>query len=131
MTNLYVDTSALLKRVFIEEESPQVLAILRVRSAAGELIASSELAWLELSRAISRAGVPDVSEVLRAACAGVARQPLTTVVMQRARTIGPASLRSLDAIHLSAAISLGAVEMLTYDRRLAEAAEALGVKAIP
>jgi uncharacterized protein len=40
-------------------------------------------------------------------------------------------LRSLDAIHLSAAINLGAVEMLTYDHRLAEAAESLGVKAIP
>jgi uncharacterized protein len=131
LTDLYVDTSALLKRVFIEEESPQVLAILRERSAAGDLIASSELAWVEVARAISRAGVPDISEVLRAACTGVARQPLTPAVMQRARTIGPTSLRSLDAIHLSAAISLGAVEMLTYDRRLAEAAESLGVKAIP
>lgn len=131
MTDLYVDTSALLKRVFIEEESPQVLAILRARSTAGDLIASSELAWVEVARAISRAGVRDVSEVLRAACTGIARQPLTTVVMQRARTIGPAGLRTLDAIHLSAAISLGAVEMLTYDRRLAEAAESLGVKAIP
>lgn len=131
MTDLYVDTSALLKRVFIEEESPQVLAVLRARSASGDLVASSELAWVEVARAISRAGVPDVSEVLRAACSGVARQPLTAAVLQRARTIGPASLRSLGAIHLSAAISLGAVEMLTYDRRLAEAAESLGVKAIP
>ncbi len=126
-----MDTSALLKRVFIEEESPQVLAILRARNAAGDLVASSELAWVEVARAISRAGVPDVSEVLRLACTGVARQPLTPVVMQRARTIGPASLRSLDAIHLSAAISLGAVEMLTYDRRLAEAAESLGLTAVP
>jgi hypothetical protein len=131
LTNLYVDASALLKRIFIEEESSQVLAILRARSAAGDLIASSELAWVEVARAISRAGVPDVGEVLRAACTGVARQPLTTVVMQRARTIGPSGLRSLDAIHLSAAISLDAVEMLTYDHRLAEAAELLGVKAIP
>ena len=126
-----MDASALLKRVFIEEETPEVLAILRARSTAGDLIASSELAWVEVARAISRAGIPEVSEVLRTACTGVARQPLTTVVMQRARTIGPAGLRSLDAIHLSAAISLGAAEMLTYDRRLAEAAESLGVKAIP
>ncbi len=131
MTDLYVDTSALLKRVFIEDESAQVLAILRARSAAGDLIASSELAWVEVARALSRAGVSDVSEVLRAACTGVARQPLTPAVMQRARTIGPASLRSLDAIHLSAAISLGSTEMLTFDRRLAEAARSLGITAIP
>ena len=108
-----------------------MLAILRARSTAGDLIASSELAWVEVARAISRAGVPNSRELLRAACTGVARQPLTPAVMQRARTIGPADLRALDAIHLSAAISLGAVEMLTYDRRLAEAAESLGVKAIP
>ena len=131
MTDLYVDTSALLKRVFIEEESRQVLTILRARSTAGDLVASSELAWVEVARALSRAGVPDADEVLHVACTGVARQPLTTAVLQRAPTIGPASLRSLRAIHLSAAISLGAVEMLTYDRRLAEAAESLGVKAIP
>ena len=130
MTDLYVDTSALLKRVFIEEESAQVLAILRARSTAGDLIASSELAWVEVARALSRAGATGVDELLRAACNGIARQPLTPAVMQRARTIGPANLRSLDAIHLSAAISLGAVEMLTYDHRLAEAAESLGVKAI-
>lgn len=126
-----MDTSALLKRVFIEEESLQVLAILRARSTAGDLIASSELAWVEVARAISRAGMTGIDELLRAACNGIARQPLTPAVMQRARTIGPPSLRSLDAIHLSAAISLGAVEMLTYDHRLAEAAESLGVKAIP
>ena len=125
-----MDTSALLKRVFIEDESRQVLAILRERSAAGDLVASSELAWVEVARALSRAGVPDIGEALRAACTGVARQPLTPAVLRRARTIGPAGLRSLDAIHLSAAVSLGAVEMLTYDRRLAEAAESLGVKAV-
>ncbi len=126
-----MDTSALLKRVFIEEESAQVLSILRARSTAGDFIASSELAWVEIARAISRAGVTGIDELLRAACNGIARQPLTPVVMQRARTIGPASLRSVNAIHLAAAISLGAVEMLTYDYRLAEAAESLGVKAIP
>lgn len=131
MTGLYVDTSALLKRVFIEEESPQVRAMLRERSTAGELIASSDLAWVEVARALSRAGVTEVSEVLHAACTGVARQPLTPAVLQRARTIGPAGLRSLGAIHLSAAITLGAVEMLTYDRRLAKAAESLGVRAVP
>jgi predicted nucleic acid-binding protein len=131
LTDLYVDTSALLKRVFTEEESPQVRAILRERNAAGDLIASSELAWVEVARAISRAGVTGVGELLRVACTGIARQPLTPAVMQRARTIGPAGLRALDAIHLSAAISLGAVEMLTFDRRLAEAAESVGVKAIP
>lgn len=131
MTDLYVDASALLKRIFIEDESPQVRAILRTRSASGDLIASSELAWVEVARALSRAGVGDANAALSAACTGVARQRLDPGVIDRARTIGPANLRTLDAIHLSAAISLGAVEMLTFDRRLAAAAESVGVKAIP
>ena len=130
MTDLYVDTSALLKRVFIEPESPQVRTILRARSAAGDLLVSSELAWVEVARSLVRAGVSDVDDALSAACSGIAKHPLDSTVMTRARTIGPAPLRSLDAIHLAAAIGVGAVELLTFDRRLADAAEALGVRAI-
>ena len=65
------------------------------------------------------------------ACAGIARQRLSDTVMIRAREIGPPNLRSLDAVHLSAAVSLGATEMLTFDRRLAAAAASVGVQAIP
>ncbi|WP_375477705.1 type II toxin-antitoxin system VapC family toxin [uncultured Jatrophihabitans sp.] len=131
MTNLYVDTSALLKRVFIETESAQVRAILRSRNAAGDLLASSALAWVEVSRALLRAGVTDAGTALNTACSGIARQPLDSATLTRARTIGAAYLRSLDAIHLAAAITLGAVEILTFDQRLAEAAETVGVQAIP
>jgi predicted nucleic acid-binding protein len=69
--------------------------------------------------------------VLRDACAGVAKQPLEPIVMERARSIGPVGLRSLDAIHLSAAVTLGAGEIPTFDDRLAQAADLLGIKAIP
>jgi len=39
-------------------------------------------------------------------------------------------MRSLDAIHLAAALSLGRdlAGMVTYDRRMAEASQALGVR---
>lgn len=131
MTDLYVDTSALLKRVFVEDASADVRAILRDRITSGAVVASSELAWVEVARALLRAEVRDVQSQLSAACAGIARQPLTSAVFSRARIIGPATMRSLDAIHLAAAISLGAAEMLTFDRRLAEAAESVGLKAIP
>ena len=131
MTDLYVDTSALLKRVFIEDESSYVRETLRARNAAGDLIVSSELTWIEVSRAVMRAGERDTVGAVSAACAGVARQPLDRLVMDRARTVGPANLRSIDAIHLSAAISLGVAELLTFDQRLAAASAAVGVKAIP
>jgi predicted nucleic acid-binding protein len=131
MTDLYVDTSALLKRLFAEDESAQVRSILRQRSDAGDLLASSELAWVEVARAVLRAGVSDVDAAVSDACAGIALHPLSPPVMNRARRIGPATLRSLDAIHLASAVSLGVTEMLTFDRRLADAAEAVGVRAIP
>jgi predicted nucleic acid-binding protein len=131
LTGLYVDTSALLKRVFVEDGSRQVRTILRARNASGDLVASSALAWVEVSRALLRAGVADVAAVLDAACSGIARQPLDSVILTRAHTIGAPNLRSLDAIHLAAAITLGTVEILTFDQRLAEAAIAVGVTAIP
>jgi predicted nucleic acid-binding protein len=117
--------------VFVEPESAQVAALLLERNTSGELLASSELAWVEISRALLRAGVVDVESELAKACAGIAQQRLDARIVTRARTIGPPTLRSLDAIHLAAALSLGATEMLTFDHRLAEAATAAGVKAIP
>lgn len=129
MTGLYVDSSAILKRIFIAPESPRVRAILRDRVAAGALVASSELAWVEVARAILRAGVRG-TEPVEAAFSGIAQLPLSSTALTRARAVGAPNLRSLDAIHLAAAIELGAVEMLTFDRRLADAAGMVGVKVI-
>jgi predicted nucleic acid-binding protein len=131
LTGLYVDTSALLKRLFVEDGSAGVREILRQRNASGDLLASSAIAWLEVARAVLRAGIGDVDQAIAAACAGIARYPLHPTVMNRAQRLGPATLRSLDAIHLASAVSLGVTEILTFDRRLAQAAEAVGVKAIP
>jgi predicted nucleic acid-binding protein len=48
-------------------------------------------------------------------------------VLRQAGLLPGARLRSLDAIHLAAALSLGAEAVLTYDDRLAEAARGLGM----
>lgn len=41
-----------------------------------------------------------------------------------------ARVRSVDAIHLASALRVGARQMLVYDRRLAEAAEAAGLEVL-
>lgn len=128
---LYVDSSALLKRVFAEPESDGVRDSLAQRQALGDVIVASELAWLEVARALRRAEVDDVDDYVRLACSGVARHPLNAAILDRARRVGPSRIRALDAIHLAAAVALGADEMLTLDHRLAAAARSLGVKAIP
>jgi hypothetical protein len=54
---------------------------------------------------------------------------LTTAVCERAAILEPDLLRSLDALHLAAALELGdeLEGIVTYDRDLAEGAKALGV----
>lgn len=130
MTVLYVDSSALLKRVVAEAESFAVRALLKERHLAGDLITASSLAWLEVWRSLRRTGVADVEEVVKAAMSGVAEHPLDEAVLQRARHVGAGELRSLDAIHLASAIAVGAESLLTYDTRLAGAAAALGLVAL-
>lgn len=131
MSTLYVDSSALLKRLFAEEGSTMVRELLVDRTDQGVLVGSSELAWVEVARALRRAGVDDVFSAVSSACSGIARQRPDSGVLDRARHIGLASWRSLDALHLAAAVTLGATEILTFDLRLAAAAESVGVKAIP
>lgn len=127
MTVLYVDSSALLKRVVVEPESPAVRALLREQHLAGDLLTASSLAWLEVWRSLRRAAVTDVEDGVAAALSGIAEFALDGAVLQRARRVGADELRSLDAIHLASAVAVGADAILTYDGRLAEAAAAVGL----
>ena len=130
MTIIYADTSALIKRVVIEHESPAVRTMLREGNAAGDVVAASELVWLEVWRTLRRAVVDDLESAADAALRGIAEIPLTSDILVRARRIGPATLRSLDAIHLTSAVVIGATTMLTYDARLARASADFGFDVI-
>ena len=54
---------------------------------------------------------------------------MTDEVRAVAASIEPVELRTLDAIHLASALSLGddLAAVLTYDRRMADAAESRGL----
>jgi uncharacterized protein len=54
---------------------------------------------------------------------------VTTTILDRAGRLGPASLRSLDAIHTATALSLGSDlhALIAYDDRMIQAARALGL----
>jgi predicted nucleic acid-binding protein len=130
LTIIYVDTSALIKRVVVEQESADVRRMLRETNAAGDVVAASELAWLEVWRTLRRASVADLESAAAAALRGIAEIPLTTDILARARRIGPARLRSLDAIHLTSAVAIGATTVVTYDGRMAGAAGDFGFQVI-
>ncbi len=55
--------------------------------------------------------------------------PIDDVVLKTAASLEPKSLRTLDAIHLATALTLGRSmgAMFVYDRRLAEAARDHGM----
>lgn len=124
----YLDTSALVKLVAVE---PETAALRRwLADTPGDLV-SSDLARTELMRAVRRAA-PDLLVRARAVLESIVLTDVTTHVFDGAARLDPTTLRSLDAIHLAAALDLGddLEAVVTYDDRLAEAAAANGITAL-
>jgi predicted nucleic acid-binding protein len=118
---LYLDSSALIKLIAREAESAALIAFAR---AWPERV-SSQLARIEVLRAVRHAAASPASR--RRAEDILARIALIRIddaVIAAASDLDPANLRTLDAIHLATAISLGAELgiFVSYDRRLLEAA---------
>jgi predicted nucleic acid-binding protein len=92
---------------------------------------SSALLGLEAIRACSRHRT-EYARDARDWLFDVSLLPLDDALLEAAAALWPASLRSLDALHLATALSiredLGA--FLTYDERLARAAEEQGLAVV-
>lgn len=121
----YLDTSALVKLVVAEAESDALLAWLT--KTEGDWV-SSDLARTELLRAVRRV-VPDRVVRAREVLDSITLVRITTQIFEEASRLGPPALRTLDAIHLAAALDLGddLDAIVTYDDGLNEAAAANGV----
>lgn len=94
-------------------------------------LAASALAVVELLRAVRIADGTGVA--LGRARARLDEMLLVDIdrdLLDNAVTYTSAHVRSLDAIHLACAVRIGARQMLVYDRRLAEAAEAAGIEVL-
>jgi uncharacterized protein len=119
----YVDTSALVKLVCEESESAALMAWLGDRHGV-----ISDLHRTELRRAALRVGASAFAraEVLLNAFDLLSVGPS---VFDSAGQLSPPSLRSLDALHLAAARTLGddLEGFVCYDTRLSEAARAAGL----
>jgi predicted nucleic acid-binding protein len=130
---VYVDSSALVKRVSEEQDTAALRAAMDASAGSGTQFVTSALARVEVSRAMrARADAiapADIASGSREAFVGVAIADLVGPVLETARVIGPPLLRSLDAIHLATAVALGADEVWTYDAQMAEVAEELGIPA--
>jgi predicted nucleic acid-binding protein len=120
---LYLDSSAIVKLVAAEAESPALFDFVR---QYGERL-SSVLARVEVHRAVRRAGGSAAER--RRADRVLARLALVRIddpIIAMASQLRPTDLRSLDAIHLATALSTSdaLAGFVTYDARLARAATA-------
>jgi predicted nucleic acid-binding protein len=127
VAGLYVDTSAL-GRVLLGE--PDAAAVVRELREFDRHIAS-RLLRVELRRLALREGLLDHADQL---LSGLSLLPLDQAVLDAAETVQPASVATLDAIHLVTALRLADEALidtvLTYDARLADGARAHGLAVI-
>jgi predicted nucleic acid-binding protein len=124
----YLDTSALVKLVVAEAGSKALQAWLLETDSDW---VSSDLARTELMRAVRRS---DPARLVRAreVLDTVILLDVTTDVFEAAGRLEPQILRTLDAVHLAAALALGddLEGIVTYDDRLAEAARRNGIPTV-
>jgi len=122
----YLDASAVVKLFRAETES----GALRDEVARWDQHVSSELLAVELRRTARRGGDPAEVAVVEEVLAALALVPWTRPTADRAGTAAFAPpLRSLDALHLATALTLGddLGVFIAYDRELLAAAVAEGL----
>jgi uncharacterized protein len=136
---IYFDTCALLKLIREDAQSDALGAFIDVRPATRW--ASCEIARTELARTIRRVNHDDRGRLideprLRAELSYAERIwesldliAVSTRMLTEAAAIEQPFLRTLDAIHLAAAVSMRPAlsAFVTYDKRLAAAAQEAGL----
>jgi uncharacterized protein len=120
----YLDSSAIVKLVVAETGS----LALRDWISGRPRVVSCALAMTEVPRAVRHLG-PDALARTRDALRTFELVALDDRLLETAAILDPAILRSLDAIHLAAASSLGADldVVVSYDARMLEGARILGL----
>lgn len=123
MKRWYLDTSAAMKLV-VEEQESEALARTIDREEP-DLVAC----WL-LDTELRRAAWRDprlTQEIVSTFLGDVALYEVPASLFRTAGLLPGINLRSLDAIHLAAAVRIGVDQVVTYDLRMAEAARELGL----
>ena len=122
----YFDTSALAKLVLAEDETETLRAWIVERGDAPSV--TCDLTRTELMRAVRRIDT-DLLARVRAVLDNLTIVEVPTALFTAAGRLEPATMRSLDAIHLAAALDLGddLDVLVAYDERLVAAARSHGI----
>jgi predicted nucleic acid-binding protein len=123
---LYVDTSALVKLVTAEPESAALRSYLS--EAGGDAEFTAAITRTELMRAADRLRDADIARQATLLLTRLHFVEISIALLDAAAVLPPPELRALDAIHLAAALTAPDLSALvTYDRRLADAAANAGL----
>ncbi len=126
---IYFDTSALVKLVFDETESAALAEWLTLRADIPKV--SSDLSTIELLRTCRRVDEGAVEGAVLL-LGGIDLLPIDRAIVEKAATLIPTELRSLDAIHLASALSVktNLTALVAYDVRLCSAAAEAGIEVV-
>lgn len=118
-----MDSSALVKVVIQEEHSTATRELL-----LGAECVCSVLVVVEVPRVLRRYGQTDWAQGWQQLRPRLRIVDLTRPLVEQAAALPPPTLRSLDALHVATALSVGRLDgLVAYDRRLLEAAESQGL----
>jgi len=122
----YLDSSAILKTIFDEQERPDLLRFLNSQST------SSRLSKIEVRRTVARL-VPTKTAEVNLELDKINFLPISNPILMTAENFSSEiTLRTLDAIHIATVMSLeGSIEgLITYDRQMIANAKLLGIKVV-
>ena len=122
----YVESSAAAKLLVAEPASAALAAQLDMLAGSGSTVVSSVVLETELRRLAMREDLPQVGVTTVLERLDIFQ--LDKDVYRAAGLLPGRNLRSLDALHVAAALRVGADVMITYDVRQADAARASGLQ---
>ncbi|NUR61800.1 MAG: type II toxin-antitoxin system VapC family toxin [Catenulispora sp.] len=122
--SIYLDSAAVVKLVHAENETRELREWLDERIDSPWT--SSTLLEIEAFRALARYA-PHAASRLHPVLDLMSLVDIDAGIRILAQTVRPATVRSLDAIHLATALRVRPASFITYDKRLADAARQAGL----
>ncbi|WP_194898354.1 type II toxin-antitoxin system VapC family toxin [Catenulispora pinisilvae] len=122
--SIYLDSAAIVKLVHAENETRALRAWLDEHIDAPWT--SSTLLEVEAFRALARYA-PEAASRLHPVLDLVNLVDIDAGIRILAQTVRPATVRSLDAVHLATGLRIQPEFFITYDKRLADAAREAGL----
>lgn len=129
---VYCDSSVLLKRFLVEDDSVEFIRQLSDLKQGGDFLLSSKLAIVEVTRGLDRNLAPeapqeDLDEAVAKVLEDVDLIAIDDFTLEVAGEIPGRHLGALDAIHVATALIMRADLVVTRDQRMIEACTEVGL----